>query len=161
MERISEISVPRISTALACLVLLSGCRFATAADSTLVLTMTADRASLGPGDTAHLTLTLTNRSASATTVPTPHCVHYFGVTDSADRSAGPPQTVCFAILPAPTTLGPGESLIRHDTWAADSGKEYSGHTLRVGSGTYTLRGVFAGPERPITSNAVAIAVSSR
>jgi len=139
--------------------LLAGCRSATDANSQLELTLTTDRITLNPGDTAHLTLTLTNHSATSIRVPTPGCPHFFNVTDAAKRPAGPPQLICALILVGPTELVPSQSLTVHDTWAADSGRAWANRTMRILSGTYTLRGSLVGPEHSIASNAVAIRVN--
>ena len=141
----------------ASLFLFAGCHSATDAGMGLVLTMTTDRVSLGTGEIAHLSLTLTNQSPRTVRIPTPVCPHYFRVNDAADRPAGPPQLACVADLRAPTDLAPGQSITLQDSWAADSGRA-TAPRLRVDPGRYTVQGVVAGPERQIASNAIEIEV---
>jgi hypothetical protein len=148
----------RAVSSLVALSLLVACQSATDAESKLVLTMTTDRTSLSVGDTAHLTLTLTNRLPIPVRVPTPWCGPFFSVSDAGGRPSGPPRLICDLILVAPTVLASGQSLTLHDSWAADSGSGSGFHTLRVDPGSYILRGLLEGPEHPITSNTVEIRV---
>ena len=143
---------------LALLSVVVGCQSTTDASRKLVLTLTTDRASLMPGDVAHLVLTLTNTSSATVRIPAPGCPHFFTVVDAAGRSAGPPQMYCALVLTQPIDVAPGESMTFHDSWAADSGGPESSQTVRVGPGPYTLRAILGGVERPITSNAVAVSV---
>ena len=142
----------------AALLIAAGCGSVTDADSHLTLAMTSDRATLNVGDTAHFVLTLTNHSSSSIRIAAPSCPHFFTVNDAADRPSGPPQTACLAIGLAPRDLAPGQSITLHDSWAADSGQEFSRRTFRVGAGTYTIRGVLAGADHPVTSNPIGVVV---
>ena len=141
------------------LVFVIACEGATDPESKLALTLTSDRTSLSAGDTAHLTLTIANRSSVTIPIPSSSCGPFFTVTDAAGRSSGPPVRMCDLALRQPVELAAGQRLTLYDVWAADSGNASAGRTLRVQPGTYTIRGIAAGPTELLTSKAIAVQVN--
>jgi len=128
----------RILSAVVLTLAVTACRMGDDPDEGLVLELRSNTLTIAPGDAASFTLVLRNLGHREAAVQTPHCPHYFTAVDAAGRVAGPPVTICATILLGPTTLAPGDSLVAHDYWAADSGTTYEKSTLRVAPGSYRI-----------------------
>jgi len=133
-----------LSLVLCCSVVTGACRTSTDA-LPLAVSISSDRASIAPGQAARLRIVVVNLGVHPISLPSPHCPHYFAVTDAQSREAGPPRTMCATYLLMPTLVLPGDSLVLNDAWAADSGQAYESSVARVAPGTYELRARFLGP----------------
>jgi len=154
---IMKIHVPFVALALSALG-VNACRVGSDVDANLTVSVRADRMIIAQNDTAHFVVVLRNVGSEVATVTTPHCPHYYAVTDERGNSAGPPMTVCNAYALMPTQLAPGDSMVRFDRWAADSGREYDRTTRRVGPGTYSVIAEMWGTKHRLKSQPLVLEV---
>ena len=142
-----RISISMLLLALGC----STSQLESSVEPEIVVTVTADRASVAEGQSLQITVAAVNRASTERTLEfSSGCLTTFEFLDSSGRVVGEAQQMCVQVVTR-KTLKPGESLSESHAWAR------GGLDLpRLAAGSYALRGVLLTSSAPIRSTSLQV-----
>lgn len=135
-----EIMKKLVSIAALFSLVISGCSLSTG-PSEVRVDVTTSLAKFKSGDAVEITVSVTNNSNEAVTIPVTSCPSHYAVRDAAGTIVGPPSEICTAQAIV-KTLAPNENMKFVTTWHGEGFVNAQGQTTFLTPGTYTIEGFF-------------------
>ena len=141
-------------------VAMGACRSATGADTQLDVRISVDHPEVSQTNPAHIAISISNRGPDAVTLTRPGsdaCDAAYTVRDAANQDLPLPPRFCVAIVYAPQTLAPGDSVVILDQWGGETSD--GAHGVKAAApGQYRIFARVVAGSRTLTSAPVMVLV---